>query len=51
MAKYPEGKSLSFNPTWEGEADLATPLTFLFVASRRMYMLVQKFLTFHKYQI
>ena len=27
------------------------PLTFLFVASKRMYMIVRNFLTFHKYQI
>ena len=34
-----------------GGANLAPPLTFLFVASKRMYMLVRNFLTFHKYQI
>ena len=39
-------------PTWEGEgAYLAPPpLTFLFVASKRMYMSVWNFLTFLIYQ-
>ena len=32
-------------------ANLAPPLKILLVASKRMYMLVQTFLTFHKYQI
>ena len=42
----------SVNPTWEGGgAYLAPPpLTFLFVASKRMYMLVRNFLTFLIYQ-
>ena len=33
-----------------GGAYLAPPLTFLFVASKRMYMLVRNFLTFLIYQ-